>query len=52
MEVYQAAEESIYTNAKEFYENTGQTDGKHIDVINGTVYFATKAKLASSSSNL
>lgn len=44
---------SSYTNAKEFYNSTGE-NGKpyHADMINGTIYYATCAKLASSSSNL
>ena len=43
---------SSYSNAKEFYNSTGKEDSKHIDVSNGVVYFATQAKLATSSSNL
>lgn len=48
---YQAA--TSYTNAKEFYESTG-TNGKrfHAEVIDGTIYYATCAKLASSGSSL
>lgn len=42
---------SSYTNAKEFYESTG-SDGYHIEAYGGTIYYATKAKLASSSGNL
>lgn len=43
-----------YTNAMEFYYSTGgdDTGANHIEVYNGVVYYATKAKLASSSSNL
>lgn len=43
-----------YSNAREFYYSTGGDDTKayHIEVYNGVVYYATKAKLASSSSNL
>ena len=50
-EFYHAA--TSYTNAKEFYESTG-LDGKpyHAEIINGTIYYATSAKLASSSTNL
>lgn len=42
-----------YTNAKEFYESTGSY-GKpyHAEMVNGTIYYATKAKLAASSTNL
>lgn len=43
---------SSYTNAKEFFETTGYEDGKHIEVTDGIIYFATQAKLSSSSSNL
>ena len=38
-----------YTNAKMFYDSTGPNSGgtgKHMKVHNGTIYFATKAKLA------
>ena len=50
-EFYHAA--TSYTNAKEFYESTG-LNGKpyHAEMINGTIYYATSAKLASSSTNL
>lgn len=50
-EGYQAA--TSYTNAKEFYESSS-VDGQtyHAEVVNGTIYYATSAKLASSSSNL
>lgn len=41
-----------YTNAEVFFESTGLTNGKHIDCYNGMVYFATKAKAASSSTAL
>ena len=43
-EQYQAA--NIYTNAKEFYYAVGNEDDKHIDVVGGTIYFGTRAKLA------
>lgn len=43
---------SSYTNAKEFFDSTGEKNGKHIDIYNGNIYFATQAKLSSSSSNL
>lgn len=41
-----------FTNAKEFYESTG-LDGEqyHAETRYGKIYYATKAKLASSSSN-
>jgi len=50
-EPYQAA--TSYTNAKEFYESTA-LDGEpyHSESWNGAVYYATYAKLASSSTNL
>lgn len=50
-ETYKAA--SSYTNAKEFYESTA-LDGEeyHVETVDGTIYYATCAKLASSSSNL
>ena len=36
-----------YTNALNFFQNTGQNNGgKHIKVNNGIIYFATSAKLA------
>lgn len=42
-----------YENAKEFYESTGmQGESYHADVSNGMFFLGTKAKLASSSSNL
>ena len=43
-----------YSNAKTFYDSTGgvETNGKHIECDNGMVYFATKAKAASSSTAL
>ena len=48
---YQAA--TNYDNAKEFYESTGiYGESYHADVSNGIFYLSTKAKLASSSSNL
>lgn len=46
-ETYQAA--SSYDDAKMFFESTGQTNGKHIECNQGMIYFATKAKMASSS---
>ncbi len=50
-EEYKAA--TSYTNAKEFYESTAN-DFKpyHAEMINGCIYYATCAKLASSSTNL
>lgn len=50
-ELYQAA--TSYSNAKEFYESTA-LDGEpyHAEIINGTIYYATSAKLASSSTSL
>ncbi len=42
-----------YSNAKLFFESTGLTNnGKHIECHNGMVYFATKAKAATSSTAL
>ncbi len=41
-----------YTNAEAFFESTGLTNGKHIECHNGMVYFATKAKAATSSTAL
>lgn len=43
---------SSYSNAKEFYEST-RDNGElyHAETVNGTIYYATSAKLASSSSN-
>lgn len=41
-----------YTNARDFFENTGQKNGKHIKCYNGMVYFATKAKASTSSTAL
>lgn len=50
-ENYQAA--TSYTNAKEFYESTAsELKNYHAEMINGTIYYATSAKLASSSTNL
>ena len=49
-EIYYGA--SRYNNAKLFFESTGQIDGKHIEVVDGMVYFATKGGLASSSTML
>lgn len=50
-EIYYGA--SSYTNAKEFY-NTTAIYGElyHAEMTNGTIYYATCAKLASSSANL
>ena len=50
LETYQAAQS--YTNAKKFYDSTGQKNDKHIECFNGMVYFATKAKAATSSTAL
>lgn len=50
-ETYQAA--TSYTNAKEFYESTGLNgEYYHAEAAYGRVYYATKGKLASSSTNL
>lgn len=50
-ETYQGA--TSYTNAKEFYESTALLgENYHAEMVNGTIYYATCAKLASSSSNL
>lgn len=36
-----------YTNAKDFFNSTGlQGDGNHVEVKDGTIYFANKLKLA------
>ena len=43
-EDYQAAD--VYTNAMEFFFATGDIDDKHIDIVDGTIYFGTRAKLA------
>jgi len=49
-ESYQAA--SSYTNAKEFYISTSSdTKNYHAEMINGSIYYATSAKLAVSSTN-
>lgn len=49
--IYRAA--TSYSNAKEFYESTASKGQKyHAEMTNGTIYYATCAKLASSSSNL
>lgn len=42
---------SDYDNAREFFESTG-TDGYHAKVYDGTIYYATQAKLASNSNHL
>ncbi len=49
-EEYKAA--TSYSNAKEFYESTGEKVSYHAEMINGCIYYATCAKLASSSTNL
>lgn len=50
-ETYQGA--TSYTNAKEFYNSTALKGEKyHAEMVNGTIYYATCAKLASSSTNL
>lgn len=42
-----------YTNAKEFYESTASNGQSfHAEVLNGTIYYATCAKLAQSTSSL
>ena len=41
-----------YTDAKLFFESTGQENGKHIEAYDGKIYFATKGGLASSSTML
>lgn len=41
-----ATHASDYTSAREFYYSTGYEDGKHIDVVGGTIYFATRGRLA------
>lgn len=42
-----------YTNAKEFYESTSSNGQSfHAEVLNGTIYYATCAKLAQSTSSL
>lgn len=41
-----------YTNAKEFYNSTGLTTPYHVELTNGSIYYATRGKLASSSTNL
>lgn len=49
-EIYQAA--TSYTNAKEFYDSTTKKDVHyHTEAVYGRVYYATQAKLASSSTN-
>ena len=45
VENYQA-EESMYSNAMEFFYNTGSEDDKHIKISGGTIYFGSRAKLA------
>lgn len=47
-ETYQAA--TSYDNAMEFFHSTDNGDGKHIEVVDGTIYFGTRAKLAKSRS--
>ena len=41
-----------YTNAKEFYHSTEPSKPYHVETANGTIYYATCAKQASSTSNL
>lgn len=50
-EIYYAA--TSYTNAKEFYESTA-LDGEnyHAEMVNGTIYYATVGRKASSNANL
>lgn len=48
IEDYQAA--TSYDNAMEFFHSTDNGDGKHIEVVDGTIYFGTRAKLAKSRS--
>ena len=48
MEDYHAA--TSYDNAMEFFHSTDNGDGKHIEVVDGTIYFGTRAKLAKSRS--
>lgn len=43
---YQAGTAASYTNARDFFNSTGNGDGNHIDVHNGNIYFANKLKLA------
>lgn len=47
---FQAA--SSYTNAMMFYESRTATHNRAVETVNGTIFYATKAKLASSSTNL
>lgn len=50
-DTYQGA--TSYTNAKEFYTSTAlQGEPYHTELINGSIYYATSAKLAVSSTNL
>ena len=50
-EPYQGA--TSYTNAKEFYNSTAlKGEPYHAEIVYGKIYYATCAKLASSSSNL
>lgn len=44
MENYKAA--TSYENAMEFFHSTDNGKGKHIEVVDGTIYFGTSAKLA------
>ena len=44
LEEYHAA--TSYDNAMEFFHSTDNGDGKHIEVVDGTIYFGTRAKLA------
>lgn len=43
---------SSYTNAMMFYESVTTTKTTAMETVDGTVYYATKAKLASSTTNL
>ena len=49
-ETVQAADS--YTDAKIFYKSTGQNAPYHAEMVNGSIYYATCGKLASSSTNL
>ena len=49
-DTYHAA--TSYTNAKEFYNSTGLTTPYHAELINGSIYYSTRGKLAKSSTRL
>lgn len=49
LQIYQAA--TSYTDAKEFYETAKSNEG-HVETVNGSIYYATRAKTAHSSTNL